>query len=175
MHATPLPLFLREVRGTSGFTLIELMVAVGILLLALGGGMVTYRTFERNQRAQTAAYEVQQFVRTAQLKARVKDTPATGCESLISYHAKASGGVLTMVPRCRNNGVESDVTAETITKAMPSSISVTNFDVYFQTLGGGTNLSSPITIEVSNATGTPINTYQIEVGVGGNISEPTKI
>lgn len=54
-----------------GFTLIEMIVTVGIMLAVTGGGIAAFMTFDDKQSIQTSAQELQTILRSAQTKARV--------------------------------------------------------------------------------------------------------
>lgn len=68
----------------SGFTLIEVLVSVAIMILLLGGGIAAYINVDRRQSLQNVCAQMTQYVRTAQKRARVGDKPA-GCDTLTSY------------------------------------------------------------------------------------------
>lgn len=62
----------------SGFSLIELLVVTAIMLVVVGGSIAGFVTFRDRQQVTTGSKEIQQLLRSAQAKARVRETP-TSC------------------------------------------------------------------------------------------------
>lgn len=68
----------------SGFTMIELLVVIGIMILIFGGGISAYIRLDRRQSLVNVCKEIEQIARSAQKKARVGDRPE-GCDRLTAY------------------------------------------------------------------------------------------
>lgn len=67
-----------------GFTLIEMIVTVGIMLLVTGGGIAAFMQFDDKQSILTSAQELQTILRSAQTKARVGED-AEYCRDPANY------------------------------------------------------------------------------------------
>jgi len=68
----------------NGFTMIELLITVGIMILLFGGGVAAYLNLDRRQSLLNVCKEIASLSRTAQKKARVGDRPG-GCSKLQAY------------------------------------------------------------------------------------------
>lgn len=68
----------------NGFTLIEMLVAITIMLLLFGIGIVSYLRFDSRQQLIQAGEELKSSLRIAQARARAGDRPP-GCERLQAY------------------------------------------------------------------------------------------
>jgi len=73
-----------ETSTQSGFTMIELLITVGIMILVFGGGVAAYLNLDRRQSLINVCNEIESLSRSAQKKARVGDRP-TGCDKLNAY------------------------------------------------------------------------------------------
>lgn len=71
--------------GLSGFTMIELLISITIMMLLLGVGVASFISFNERQQLSSAAKELQEFFRSAQTRARTGDVPQ-GCGSLSGYN-----------------------------------------------------------------------------------------
>lgn len=83
----------------SGFTLIELLITSAIIMIVVAGSLVAFLGFQERQKALVAAKSIQQLMRSAQVKARVRDTP-TGCASLTGYRVQVGFTESTMQAVC---------------------------------------------------------------------------
>lgn len=151
-----------------GFTFIELLVVMGIIILTSTGGLVSYRSFNQRQQLVAAGKQVHQALRTAQTKAQVGDKPdGCGAEALTAYGVTGtlSGRTVRIQAHCGSSG---PITVKTFD--LNSSVSFTSsFDVRFNNLYGGTNQSSDTSIVVFQ-TSTSKN-YRITVFPAGAISD----
>lgn len=122
-----------------GFTLIELIVTVAIMALLVGGAIAGFITFRERQAVQTAAKDLQQLLRTAQAKARVRDTPSSCNSSILrlqGYRVTINTTTAYIRPLCA---------AENTTPGDPGAFGVININEDVLTLSSGIN------IEVSNS------------------------
>jgi len=149
-----------------GFTLIEIMVAITILALLFGTGMVAYLKFNDNQTVIVTGQQVQLMLRTAQKKARVGDKPS-GCSILQGYQLTGSTvpyAVIQLDAVCGPSGatlVHSDA------YTLPNKVTLQNaISIKFKVLTGGTDQPGNVVVTGSNGT-----TYTFAVGSGGDISE----
>lgn len=73
-----------------GFSLVELMVTVTIMLALTGGGIAGYLNLRSRQNLVNAGKEVEQLLRSAQKKARVGDKPSGCTGALTGYRVSTS-------------------------------------------------------------------------------------
>lgn len=148
----------------AGFTLVELLVTVGIMLMLAGGGITALIAFQQRQTVQNGAKELQEHLRFAQSLAQVSEKPS-GCDKLQGYNlttADQAGTVLVTVSAdCEGGDVERD------TWLLPEGVSLgSQLDVTFLGLHGGVNGSQ--TVSLSNDEGL---TYTFEITPGGEITQ----
>lgn len=124
----------------SGFTLIELIVAVGILILILSVGMANYITFNKRQKLNSTASEIQSYIQLAQSKAESSEIPAVAkpCNELQYYGLRTNvdgiNNSLELTIHCSNY-----VTGPILLKSypLPAGVVISPFDLQFQTLYKG--------------------------------------
>lgn len=146
-------------RSNQGFTLIEMLVSVTILIVVVGGGLAGYIQFNDRQSLVTAGNRVESLMRTAQKRARVGDTPA-GCDRLISYNMvfSAASPDVQMQAECNNT------TITVMTESLPGSvIAATSNTIKFNVLAGG--VDNPGLVLLQGSDGSQV----IEVSSGGGI------
>lgn len=174
-----LPIFARTHRTiprTKGFTLIEMVVSLGLMGLLLGGSIVGYQRFNSRQQVITAGKEFVSVLRLAQKRASVGDKPnVAGCnsgEKLDGYRVFASQDATsyTMAPLC--NGAE--VAVSRITYTFPSTVAFAQgVDVRFLVLSrgvwlGGGGQTQTFVLGNDQAPGF---TYTVRVSNSGEIYE----
>jgi type II secretory pathway pseudopilin PulG len=148
---------------TAGFTMIETIIAVAILMILTGFGVAGFIRFNDRQQVLAATKQVQLVLRTAQANARSRVTP-TGCVQLQSVLVETSGNDLITKAECESG----DYTMGTW--SLPSAMSMTPnpMSVSFRTLHGGvispSGIPLVITVQSTNFD------YQFEVSGGGDIS-----
>jgi type II secretory pathway pseudopilin PulG len=95
-----------SINKQSGFALIELLVVVGIMIIIVGGSIAGFVTFRDRQQVVSSAKSLQQLLRTAQTKARVRETPTDpSCNAinnrLQGYRVSVGSSTLfTLQPLC---------------------------------------------------------------------------
>lgn len=149
-----------------GFTFIELLVVMSIVMLLSAGGIATYRTFNQRQALTQSAKQVAQALRTAQTKAKVGDKP-TACASddLTAYGVTAAAGGTQILIQAHCG---SAVTVSSF--FLSSNITVANgFDVQFLTLYGGVNSSNPVVIVLTHTLSGA--EYHLTIEPGGGIAD----
>ena len=148
--------------SNQGYTLIEILVTVTIMLLLVGGGIVSYVRFNDRQTMIGTARELQGLLRAAQTKARVGDRPE-GCDHLRAYVLRlaAQSSTVNLIADCDN----SEIIKETI--ELDSNITAQSaVDIQFQALHGGVITPQTITLQSAGGMG-----YEFLVSKGGEISE----
>lgn len=150
-----------------GFTLIELIITVAISALVVGGSIAGFIGFSDRQEVLNTAKEVQQMMRTAQSRARVRNTP-TGCSSLSSYQVSFIG-----TSSVRLSTVCGVTVTEITTVAFPSGVTINNTTALrFTTLEQGvtTSAGAPITSVTYILSEGSTNRFQFTVTSTGSIS-----
>lgn len=150
----------------NGFTLIEMLVTITIMMVVLGGGIAAYITFNDRQKVTTSARELQQFIRSAQVKARVGQTPS-GCGRLEAYRVSgASGGsTVTLSAVCDNPPNIIEVNTLTLQNGVTLSSAIA---LDYITLSGGVTGAGFITINLGTT-----YSYRFNVTTGGAVSGGT--
>lgn len=151
-----------QVVRQQGFTLIEILVAITILMILLGGALAGFITFRDRRETEEIARQVQQLVVLAQQKASVKETPQdclTNNFPLRGYRVRISSGTpqtATLTALCALESTVSTplpsaqpgdgtyVTIETLSIPNRISVTPTNY-IDFYTLEGGINASRTFT------------------------------
>lgn len=149
-----------------GFTLIEVMVSVTIMLLLVGGGIAGYNTFNDRQTVIQEGKQFASMLRLAQKRASVGDKP-TVCagNKLQGYYVIRGGEANTyqLWVACNNDAF----LLQTVT--MPSSVTFAeNVNLQFNVFGGvvlNAPVSGSFVLQSSNWK------YTIEVTRTGAISE----
>ncbi len=162
-----------------GFTFIELLLTVAIMITVLGGGLVGYINFNDKQTVLETAKKVQSMLKAARTKAQVRDTPS-GCATtgppataLYGFHvavdSTAPGATVSLSAWCGESLATSAAhQPATDSFVLPSSVRASqNFSIIFNTLHGGTNLGSDQEIVITNDS----QTYRFSVTPGGEITE----
>ncbi len=184
MRITATPFHFSQQKRT-GFTLIELMVVVSISIILMGSAMAGFINFRARQQVLADAKDVQQLIRSAQVKARLQDVPdvvaatPTYCHSdssrLQGYRVKfSSATALSLVPLCGGTlATATEQTASSTLTVANSTLSIASVSLpqnfSFYTLQRGTNIPSD---RVVTLTGSGYK-YCFTVGVGGSVSEVT--
>ncbi len=154
----------------SGYTLIEILVALTVLGLLFGFGFVSFRDFSRRQALQGAVQSVQGDLRLAQGDALSGEKPSACSADLNGYSFQVvSASEYKLLANC---GVSPILVKDVV---LPSGIIIstpTVNPIMFKTLGQGTNIpasnvpaSTTITLTQQNTT----NSATVTVTIGGQI------
>lgn len=144
-----------------GFTLIEMMVVVGIIMMTTGGGIAAFIRFNDRQNLSSGSKALQTYLRGAQIKARSGDIPP-GCDRLQGYRARliTGGGSVTLSAVCTNGVVLTD------TYALPTGVvSENNHSIDFANLYGGVTGGGTVVLQAN------LLRYSFDVNDGGDISQ----
>lgn len=143
-----------------GFTIIELLVSMGILLLIGSGSLAAFKGFNENQRVRQSASTLKSDLRNAQNKAIAGDKPTSGCGSLLGYTVSFSSTGYAFQALCNGGlaGTTTSVSLPTSVRFNPVPASVT-----FAVLTG--RASQSVTLTLVGAT----STYTVEVSANGSI------
>lgn len=132
-------------------------------MLVVGGGIAAFITFNDRQTLNGAGKQLVTYLRSAQSKARVGDTPS-GCDKLEAYslQIQVAYNVVTLQAICSN----ADITRNTW--LLPQGIvGLDDAEVEFVVLRGGAQGSTDFDL-YSAGTG---KIYRIQVTPGGEIRE----
>ena len=146
-----------------GFSLIELMVTVTILLLVMGGGIAGYLVFNEKQTVLEATNLLKTYFHKAQSQAKTGNI--SSCAALAGYRVTVAGSpeVVTLQERCVDGSVGSSEN-----ETLSSSVSVTPVDVTYKVLHGGViGAESGLNVDVAGSN----RTYRFTLTEGGEISE----
>jgi len=152
---------IRKINKINGFSLIELMISITILMLIVGGGLASYITFNEKQQLSGAAKELQTYFRSAQSRARSGDVPPA-CGTLSGYNVQMFQDDSTVTTRavCSSGNI---ITSEhSLTGGVTPS---TNIDVTFNVLKGGVTGAQNITLSLGS------RSYTFKVTAGGEINQ----
>lgn len=147
-----------------GFTLIELIVAIGISLLAVGGLIVNYNNYNDNQRLKQAALTLKNNLRFAQTQAVSAKKPASGCTQLVGYTVSFTSGTYAIVGAC-TEGAVGDVLSVTLPSGITFSPVPSSF--IFDVLNRGLVGSDAVTITLAGIA----KSYRIQISSGGDIND----
>lgn len=163
-------------KKTSGFTLIELIIVISVILVISITTLLNYNSYTDKQRVKQAGLTLRSDLRLAQTKAISGQKPFLCDETTIleGYTVSfstvcGSSGCYTIQPRCSTAGVTVDTTNETTTVYLPSGI---NFDrsydpVTFSAVTGVTDLTSNLSLVLTGAG----VTYTVTVTPSGSVSD----
>ena len=159
-----------------GFTLIELLITVAIAAIVVGGSIAGFVRFNERQEVQNTAKEVQQLMRTAQSKARVRDAPDAAvdgpCFKLTSYQVERTANAFTLKPNCELESGAASLGTEVGNVAIPTGMTVNpaaGLTTDFTTLENGVVFSDGSTSKVFSFAKNGY-TYSFTVSANGNIS-----
>ena len=95
-----------------GFTLIELVVSIAILLLLMAGLLASYNNYNQGQQLKQAAQTVTANLRLGQSKAISALKPASGCTEVQGYNVSFTAITYSIQARCTEGlvGTSTDLT-----------------------------------------------------------------
>ncbi len=165
---------LSSISNSWGFTLIEMLVTMGVMVVVLGGGIVGFIRFNERQTVLEASKQIQTLVRSARVKAQVKDTPE-GCSDLGGLQGfrvsgtSGAGSTINVSAWCGANKASAQpLPTASSSYTLPSTISLdTDLTLTFYTLHGGTDLASEVDVAVSGSN----LTYHFFITPGGELQE----
>lgn len=151
-------------RVSSGFSLIELVIVTGILILITGGGIASFINFNEKQQVLNGSKELQSYLRMAQSLIRVGEVP-TGCTKLTGYKVTSldagSTKEIKVLAVCSSGDIERS------SFLLPEEVTLSSdIDITFLGLHGG--VVGATTIQV---VGLSDRIYSFEVTPGGEITQ----
>ncbi len=155
---------MKHKQSPTGFSLIELLIAVGVILFMAGGGIASFINFNEKQQVINGAKELQEHLRMAQTLSRIGEVPDS-CGKLAGYRVTsqdaAGGKEIKVLAACSAGDLErnSFLLPETVTLDA-------DIDIVFLGLHGGVSGASEI--QIIGGSG---RTYTFEVTQGGEITQ----
>lgn len=156
-----------------GFTLIEMLVTVGISLLLVGLGIAGYLSFNDRQKILSAAREIETLLQTGANKVQTGDLG--GCTQLEAYRltfVTTTDPVTASLASVCADGTVTETRTYTLPAGVAVSFSPNITQVEFPILQGGFRFSpssSSVSVTLTNTAIT--NTYVFSVSQGGDINE----
>lgn len=130
----------RSIVGVKGFTVVELLVVVGIMVLLSGGAIVAYVRFTERRQAVSDAQEVAQYLRMVQKKAFSVEVPV-GCTDVQNYAVTLTSSSVSTNVICRLGSVSNYLPALNSSSTLSPTGPIT-----FRTRLGGAQIASPVTV-----------------------------
>ncbi len=151
-----------------GYTIIELLIVVMVMVMVFGLGVIRYRDFQRRQALSAAARTLITDLRFAQERALAGNKPAT-CTTLSGYVLhRVSASSYDIRVRCLPGPTDSVTKSETevgfASKHPGITLSVFS-DVFFKVLGEGVGSAVSITLTQANTSFTKV----VNITTGGEI------
>lgn len=150
--------------NAKGFTLLEIVVVVGILGVLVGAGVGAMVPFKERREILSDARNMASLIKQTQVKASAVEIP-TSCNSVVEYELTYSDSSVTL------SAISPDlVTCHSIAGVLvfqSGAEFVTAGEVVFSTPFGSTS-SSTVSICKNGIQ------YDLEVGENGSVSEPLK-
>lgn len=145
-----------------GFTLLELLIAIGIALVLSGGIFAGYERFNKNERLRQAGATLKSNVRLAQTKAISGEKPASGCSQLLGYGVSFTNVSYTIQAQC-SEGFAGPITRVTLPTSVtiPTAVS----PIVFGVLTGGV----PVDVTIILTSGS--SSFPVTVARSGDINE----
>lgn len=147
-----------------GFTLIELIVTVGVVLLIAGGVVANYNNYTDNQRVRQAALTLKNDLRFVQARAFSAEKPTGGCSELVGYVISFTNTNYSIQSQCIEGPVGSIATVNLPTGItffpIPSSLT-------FRVLTRGIANDNPVTITLVGR----MKQYRLQINPKGDIND----
>jgi prepilin-type N-terminal cleavage/methylation domain-containing protein len=147
-----------------GFTLVELLIVVTILVTLLGVGLASFNSFNRRERLKQAALTLKSNLRFAQTKSISVEKPTSGCTEFVGMTVRFTQNSYAVTHECSPEGDVGD--ADTVT-LVGMSFSPVPSDFTFVSRSNSLSPSETQTITLINGT----ETYVLTVAANGSVSE----
>ena len=129
-----IPLRQDYVRDKLGFTLIEIVVVVGILSLLMGGALASFANFRDKNTSLSEALIVADRIRKVQARASAVELP-NGCIGSINFQVLMSGSDMSVRANC-SGGIVIEIPE--LALALGSSTYSSNYDLTIDSRTGNT-------------------------------------
>lgn len=148
-----------------GFTLVELLVVVSVLMVILGFGVARYTAFNRRERVKQAAFTLKATLRFAQTKAISAEKPSSGCTTYLGMRVSFTATSYSTQHECSPEGLTGPVTSV----AIPTTITFLPVPAsfIFLTRTNTVDIADTVTLTLTNGT----ETYQLSVTPSGSVND----
>lgn len=159
-------------RNQRGFTLVEIMVAVGVLAVLLVVGVGSFREVTRNSRVRAQANKVVSAMNLARSEALKRSLPVTVCPSADGADCDGAtdwaGNLIVFVDRETAGAVDDDDLLVQQFDASSPGITVDSSEDFVQFTGSGlTNLAAAATVDIHHEDCTGTGARRINISVAG--------
>lgn len=160
----------------AGFTIIELLVVISIVLLTIGAGISGFINFNDRQQVQTTVKDVQELMRSAQIKARSGEG-ANDCgvtNKLKGYQVTSDISAVILNRICVNPSTNVVTSTTERSRVTLNKVTVTRSPsntITFLALKGGVDLGGGVPILVTVTGQYSSASYQFQVLTTGEITE----
>jgi prepilin-type N-terminal cleavage/methylation domain-containing protein len=154
-------------KNTSAYTLIELIVVIGIMAVILGIGLAGWTSYQNKEKLRTETQRVATWLRKIHTKALQGEKPSTNCNTLDYYQINFDSGTNTFSAdaECINPSNTVSAGTLTLTDGVDGSLSQS---FYFLSNTGVTEIDPADTIDIDLEFAS--NTSTITVTYSGKIS-----
>jgi len=158
-----------------GFTFIELIVVIGIILVITGVVVVNYNSYNDRQRVVQSIANLKSDLRFAQTQAQGGKRPTSNpCDDFVGYSVTLNTGSYTISPSCLDTVDGNPYTyTESLTRSFMPGVSMTvpssiPYQFLYYPLTRGTSLTDILTVTLENISG-----YEksVTVSTSGIVSE----
>ncbi|OGG10242.1 hypothetical protein A2154_04965 [Candidatus Gottesmanbacteria bacterium RBG_16_43_7] len=159
----------------SGFTLIEILVSIGIMMTLVGLGVAGYNEFNENQRVKQAALTLKNNIRLAQNRARSSIKPGdVRCNdpgtTYNGYHIwAAAGSQYSLAAHCTDAG-GSDHDISVVIIDLSTDVTTSAFNILFPPVTSAITGAGDIVLTSGSG-----KSYQLTVSSSGDVSGPVKL
>lgn len=153
-----------------GFSLIELMVGIGIIFMLTGTVVANYNRFNDRQKVKQASLTLKNNLRLAQTKASSSEwplscvSPGCICSQLNGYTVSYTGNTYSTRALC-SEGLVGNV--QTITLPVGVTFTTVPPSMTFQVLSRGVTIPTAVVITLAG----PNATYDIQVNPSGDLND----
>lgn len=150
---------------TTGFTLLELLVSITILMVITGGLLTSYNAFNDKRRVKETAVTLKTDLRFAQNKAISAMKPSSNCTVLKGYKLTFTLTTYIVQPTCTGSGTPGPL----LTTTLPTGITFSPIpDTFtFGVLTQGITSTPSITITLVGLT----TSYRLLIAPNGDITD----
>jgi type II secretory pathway pseudopilin PulG len=152
-------------KHTSGFTLLEVVVSVGVALALMGAIIVNYNGYNDRQTLKQVALTLKNNFRFLQTKALSGEKPTANCTELSGWTISFTSGTYTMRATCTPEGAQGTSTTVTLPTGVQFNPVPSSFT--FRVLSRGTTLTAATDITLAGFN----ETYILQVSPGGDVSD----
>lgn len=148
-HPVTLPTHMANAipNSSSGFTLLELMIASTIIIAVTGGILVNYNSFTDRQRLKQSALNLKNNLRLAQSKAIAgQKPPGVACTTLVGFRLTFQASRYTTQASCQPQGLVGNIDTVDLPSGVTFSPVPGSFTFQILTRGLSTNSDASLTL-----------------------------